>query len=1047
MSHPEPERRTNAPPGTSLLAGLTPEQAQAVTHGTGPLLLIAGPGAGKTRTLIHRIAHLLRSEQARPQEILAVTFSVRAAGELRLRLADLLGQDRARAVTAATFHSVCARLLREHAQLFGRTERYTIYDQGDMRRVVEYLLSQRNETDLKRSESDLQQILRKGGQPSVPELLTEISFAKTRLLTPETYSRSRDHRATSLVAALWVECEAELTKSNAFDFDDLLAFGTRLLREHSAVARWLRSRWRWVLVDEYQDANHAQVILTSLLAGPDGNVSAVADDDQCLVAGTPITMADGTRKPIEQITPGDRVLSAHGGGRLGPSLVLRVRRSNQHEGIAVTTAAGRRLVSTPEHIHFAGYQLYGSPQMYLTYAMCKGRHFRLGTTSVYTDAKVKRIWGLQNRCAGEHADAAWVVSTHESELEARIAELRLSLQYGLPLLPFVARPGRAERGCSIVGNQAALDQLFNSLDTWSAGLRLLADHGLSLSYPHQLPQSAEGRRRNIVVTLCKDDRAHLVSICGSDPAVERVLKEAGYNPSHSKRTSPHHWSVKKQSTDLGVVLGHAERIRDLTGARIRLMARVGPTAKTTERATLPLMPASAVRAGMVMATEDSAYDTVVSVESGELDGPVFDLDVEGTHNFVAEGIITHNCVYSWRGADARHVVEFARQYPQHSTIGLVRNFRSRAEILDVASRCVAHNQRRVQKTLVAVRGAGGHVHVRGFHEDWHEAHWVAGQIAEAIAAGIPGPEILILARTGYATQAVQVSLARAGIRHRVLGSLGLYERTEVKDALAYLTLLVNPADAQAFRRAIQSPKRGVGPATASHVVARAREAMNGDLVVACNRVDEIDGVRSGEARQRLAAFGEGMSAVREDMTGGRSLGHVVLAAVMLSGGLVQHFEQRRDRSPNAAARRDAERVLEDLRSLCRAAQVFEQEHGPSASLGDFLEHAIGLHAQEIDAGEDRRVTVSTIHRAKGTEATLVILLGCEEQLLPSWQSLGSPDPEALCEERRLFYVAATRAKDRLILTHVRTRAGRDTAGPSRFLYEAGLLSRPTRQAA
>ena len=90
---------------------------------------------------------------------------------------------------------------------------------------------------------------------------------------------------------------------------------------------------------------------------------------------------------------------------------------------------------------------------------------------------------------------------------------------------------------------------------------------------------------------------------------------------------------------------------------------------------------------------------------------------------------------------------------------------------------------------------------------------------------------------------------------------------------------------------------------------------------------------------------------------------------------------------------------------------------------------IGLHAQEIEAGEDRRVTISTIHRAKGTEARLVILLGCEEQLLPSWQSLASPDPEALCEERRLFYVAATRAKDRLILTHVRTRGGRDTGGP------------------
>src|SRR5437763_9444912 len=140
MPHPEPGGREHAPPGPNLLAGLTPEQAQAVTHGTGPLLLIAGPGAGKTRTLIHRIAYLLQTGQARPDEILAVTFSVRAAGELRLRLADLLGQDRARAATAATFHSVCARFLREHAQLFGRTDRYTIYDQGDLLRVVVWTL-------------------------------------------------------------------------------------------------------------------------------------------------------------------------------------------------------------------------------------------------------------------------------------------------------------------------------------------------------------------------------------------------------------------------------------------------------------------------------------------------------------------------------------------------------------------------------------------------------------------------------------------------------------------------------------------------------------------------------------------------------------------------------------------------------------------------------------------------------------------------------------------------------------------------------------------
>jgi DNA helicase-2/ATP-dependent DNA helicase PcrA len=239
----------------------------------------------------------------------------------------------------------------------------------------------------------------------------------------------------------------------------------------------------------------------------------------------------------------------------------------------------------------------------------------------------------------------------------------------------------------------------------------------------------------------------------------------------------------------------------------------------------------------------------------------------------------------------------------------------------------------------------------------------------------------------------------------------------------------------------------VGPATATVLVTRAREKYKRNLLIACAEARQFEGIRSEEAVRRAVGFGEGMLAVRREMNERRSLGHVVLTTVMLEGGLVQHFEQRRETSGNAAARRDAERVLEDLRSLCRAAQVFEQEHGPPASLREFLEHAIGLHAQELGAGEDRRVTVSTIHRAKGTEATLVILVGCEEQLLPSWHSLASPDPEALCEERRLFYVAATRAKDRLILTHVRNRAGRDTGGPSRFLHEAGLLSRPSQQAA
>jgi DNA helicase-2/ATP-dependent DNA helicase PcrA len=162
--------------------------------------------------------------------------------------------------------------------------------------------------------------------------------------------------------------------------------------------------------------------------------------------------------------------------------------------------------------------------------------------------------------------------------------------------------------------------------------------------------------------------------------------------------------------------------------------------------------------------------------------------------------------------------------------------------------------------------------------------------------------------------------------------------------------------------------------------------------------------------------------------------------MMLDGGLVRRYQQRRDNSPKPEERRDSERVLEDLRSLCRAAQACEEQQPDTASLTGFLEHAAGLHAQQLAPGEeDRRITVSTIHRAKGTEAQLVVLVACEDQLLPSWRALASPDPNELAEERRLFYIAATRAKDRLVVTYAHSRRRRPTGGPSRFLAEAGLI--------
>ena len=396
---------------------------------------------------------------------------------------------------------------------------------------------------------------------------------------------------------------------------------------------------------------------------------------------------------------------------------------------------------------------------------------------------------------------------------------------------------------------------------------------------------------------------------------------------------------------------------------------------------------------------------------------------------------TRRCI-RFRAAEPRNLLAFGERYPGHATIVLGRNFRSKAEILNAAVACVSHNTDRQPKALIAMRGPGGHVQVHAFSDDLEEARWVARQIAGLVAQGVAGEEVLVLARTGYGTGPVQRALAQAGVAHRVLGSLGLYERSEIKDALAYLTLVANPVDAQAFRRAVSSPRRGVGDHTADQILAAARDQHAGDLIAAAAHAQNIAGIRSQATREQVTRFGQGLQHVRGELTAGRSIGHVAIATVTIAGGPVVHQQQRRDNSEDPEQRRDAERVLEDLRSLCRAAQTYA-DHTPDGTLTGFLEQAVGLHAHTIAPGEpDRRITVSTIHRAKGTEASVVVLVACEERLLPSWRSATD---QQLAEERRLFYVAATRAKDQLLITHAARRNRRETAGPSRFLTEAGLI--------
>jgi DNA helicase-2/ATP-dependent DNA helicase PcrA len=254
-ANPETQRRRTriAVDPATLLDGLNPQQRAAVVHRGGPLLIVAGAGSGKTRVLTHRIAHLLAEGDATPGQILAITFTNKAAGEMKERVAALVG-PRARTMWVSTFHSMCVRLLRYEAKALGLRSSFSIYDADDSKRLIT-LVGRELDLDPKRYPARA--------------LAAQVSNLKNELVTPRAWADKAGTGAEQVLADVYASYQARLRDAHALDFDDLIMTAVRLLQEHPDVAAQYRRRFRHVLVDEYQDTNHAQYVLIRELTSGD----------------------------------------------------------------------------------------------------------------------------------------------------------------------------------------------------------------------------------------------------------------------------------------------------------------------------------------------------------------------------------------------------------------------------------------------------------------------------------------------------------------------------------------------------------------------------------------------------------------------------------------------------------------------------------------------------------------------------------------------------------------------------------------------------------
>lgn len=665
-----------------LLAGLNPQQLEAVTYRGPALLIVAGAGSGKTSVLTRRIASLLRGREAWPSQILAITFTNKAAGEMRERVQGLIG-DAARGMWISTFHSACVRILRREAEQFGFTKSFTIYDSGDSRALIKRLV--------KEHEADAYGLTPASVQGRISKLKNELSDA-------EAYARQANMSdpAERIFVELFADYQRQLQKANAFDFDDLIGQTVYLFRAFPQVADTYRRRFRHILVDEYQDTNHAQYALIHELTRP--------------VSGT-----------------------------------------------------------------------------------------------------------------------------------------------------------------------------------------------------------------------------------GSDPYASN-----------------------------GMMIFEPE-------------PAAGPD-------------------------EAGASLTVV----GDSD----------------------QSIYAFRGADIRNISEFERDFPGARVVLLEQNYRSTQNILSAANAVIGNNFDRKDKKLWSDKGDGDAIIGFTGYSQHDEAQFVADEIEALRRAGMPYSEMAVFYRTNSQSRALEEIFIRSAVPYKIMGGTKFYERAEIKDALAYLVAVANPADEMAVRRILNKPRRGIGDVTETAIARFAEEHGISFRDALANSSQLGFGPKIQGAIAQLDAVLAEAAAIMLPATGEVPAPTTVadgLSLLLSKSGYLDALRASRD--PQDEAR------VENLDEFVAVARDFARNN-PEGTIVDFLtEVALVSDADDLD-DESGTVSLMTMHTAKGLEYDAVFVTGVEEDLIPHRISAGEPGGPQ--EERRLFYVGITRARKRLHLSLAMTRAqfGEVTvAMPSRFLQE------------
>jgi DNA helicase-2/ATP-dependent DNA helicase PcrA len=386
-------------------------------------------------------------------------------------------------------------------------------------------------------------------------------------------------------------------------------------------------------------------------------------------------------------------------------------------------------------------------------------------------------------------------------------------------------------------------------------------------------------------------------------------------------------------------------------------------------------------------------------------------------------------IYGFRHADINNILDFERDFPEAGVVALEQNYRSTQTILSAANAVIEHNRQRRPKRLWTERAGGEPLQLRELSDEHEEARWVAGEIERlGEEEGVRREDVAVFYRTNAMSRVLEDTLNRFDVPYQVIGGTKFYERAEVKDAVAYLSLLANPADQVSFARIVNSPRRGIGKTSQGRLISHANTTGT-TIWEVIERVEEVPGL-GGAAIKSTSRFYETMAGLRERADEGGAVAGL-LEAVLTETGYLEALAAERTV--------EAEGRAENLEALVAGAAEFDIEREREGEsdvppLEEYLQQ-ISLYTQQDDLGDEAVITLMTLHNAKGLEYETVFVVGCEDGSFPHMKALEEGGEE---EERRLCYVAITRARSRLYMTWTRERTlfGRSERNlPSRFVDE------------